>query len=47
LISLDEPHDLRSWTENLKCTAEQLRAAVKAVGNSADVIRRYLKSQNG
>ena len=42
LISLDEEHEVRSWTESLGCTPEQLRAAVKAVGNSADAVRAYL-----
>jgi hypothetical protein len=39
LISLEEPHELRSWTESLKCSPEQLRTAVEAVGNSADAVR--------
>ena len=42
LISLDEEHEVRSWTNFLGCTPEQLRAAVKAVGNSADAARAYL-----
>lgn len=43
LIALDEPHEVRSWTESLGCTEEQLRDAVKAVGNSADAVRQHLK----
>jgi hypothetical protein len=46
LSSLDEPHELRSWTERLQCTPEQLRAAVQAVGNSADAVREYLKARS-
>jgi hypothetical protein len=42
LISLDEEHEVRSWTESLGCTPEQLRAAVKAVGHRADDVRAYL-----
>jgi hypothetical protein len=42
LISLDEPHEVRSWTESLKCSETQLRDAVKAVGNSAEAVREYL-----
>lgn len=45
LISLDEEHEVRSWTESLGCTPEQLRAAVMAVGNSADEVRKYLASK--
>jgi hypothetical protein len=42
LISLDEPHEVRSWTESLGCSETQLRDAVKAVGNSAEEVRQYL-----
>jgi hypothetical protein len=42
LIALNQEHEVRSWTESLGCTEEQLRAAVKAVGNSAEAVRNYL-----
>jgi hypothetical protein len=42
LISLNEPHEVRSWTESLGCSETQLRDAVKAVGNSAEEVRQYL-----
>ena len=42
LIALDQEHEVRSWSESLHCTPEQLREAVKAVGNSADAVREYL-----
>ncbi|MDH6170205.1 hypothetical protein M2282_005375 [Variovorax boronicumulans] len=42
LIAIDEPHEVRSWTESLKCSETQLRDAVKAVGNSAEAVREYL-----
>ncbi|MDM0116915.1 DUF3606 domain-containing protein [Variovorax sp. J22R133] len=45
LIALGEEHEVRSWTESLKCTEEELRAAVKAVGNSADKVREYIKAK--
>ncbi len=41
-ISLSEDHEVRSWTESLGVTEAQLRAAVKAVGNQADDVRRHL-----
>jgi hypothetical protein len=47
LIDLDEPHEMRSWTESLGCTEQQLRGAVKAAGNSADKVCEYLKDQVG
>ncbi|MGQ2992787.1 DUF3606 domain-containing protein [Variovorax sp.] len=42
LISLSEAHEIRSWTESLGCSETQLRDAVKAVGNSAEEVRKYL-----
>ncbi|MBO9647339.1 MAG: DUF3606 domain-containing protein [Variovorax sp.] len=45
LISLDEPHEIRSWTESLDVTEEELRAAVAAVGNSAEKVREYLRKK--
>ena len=42
LISLNEPHEVRSWTDALNCTETMLRDAVRAVGNSADAVRAYL-----
>lgn len=43
LIALNEPHEIRSWTESLGVDEKTLRAAVAAVGNSADAVRAYLK----
>lgn len=42
LISLDEPHEVRSWTESLGVTEATLREAVKVVGHSADAVRKHL-----
>ncbi|WP_213956797.1 MULTISPECIES: DUF3606 domain-containing protein [unclassified Variovorax] len=42
LISLTEDYEVRDWCKSLGCTPEQLRAAVKAVGNSADAVRQHL-----
>lgn len=42
LIALNEPHEVRSWTESLGVDEETLRAAVAAVGNSAEKVREYL-----
>ena len=45
LISLTEPHEVRSWTQALDCTEAELQAAVKAVGHSAEKVREYLKKK--
>ncbi|MGJ7574883.1 DUF3606 domain-containing protein [Variovorax sp. RB2P76] len=45
LIAVNEPHEVLSWTNLLGCTEAQLRDAVKAVGNSAEAVRVYLKKK--
>lgn len=42
-ISLSEDYEVRDWTESLGVSEEKLREAVRAVGNSADKVREYLK----
>jgi len=42
LISLSDDYEVRDWAKSLGCTEEQLRAAVKAVGNSAEAVRKFL-----
>jgi hypothetical protein len=45
LISLEQDYELRDWCKSLGCTEAQLRAAVKAVGNSAEAVRQHLSGQ--
>ena len=45
LISLEEDYEVRDWCKSLGCTPEQLRSAVKAVGNSADAVRAHLSKK--
>ena len=40
-ISLEQDHEIRDWAMSLGCTEDELRTAVKAVGNSADAVRKY------
>lgn len=42
LISLEQPHEVRDWTASMKCSEEELRQAVEAVGHSANAVRAYL-----
>ena len=42
-ISLEQDYEVRDWAKSLGCTPEQLREAVRAVGNSADKVREYLR----
>jgi hypothetical protein len=41
-VSLSEDWERRYWTKALGCSDEQLRSAVKAVGNSADAVKAHL-----
>ncbi|MDR6861273.1 DUF3606 domain-containing protein [Variovorax guangxiensis] len=45
LISLKEDYEVRDWANSLGCTPEQLRAAVEAVGHSADRVREHLSAK--
>lgn len=42
LVSVDQEYEIRDWMKSFGCTEEELRAAVKAVGNSADNVREFL-----
>lgn len=42
-VNVNEPHELRYWTEQLQVSEEALRAAVAAVGPMADAIRKHLE----
>lgn len=47
LIALGEDYEVRDWTKSLGCTEAELRAAVKAVGNSAEAVGDYLRKAKG
>ena len=47
LISLQEDYEVRDWAMSLGCTEDELRAAVKAVGNSADKVRSTCGGTDG
>lgn len=40
-INLNEDYEVRDWAKSLGCTEEQLREAVKEVGNSAEAVRKH------
>lgn len=41
-INVNEDYELRYWTQALGVSADELRAAVKAVGPMADAVRQHL-----
>jgi hypothetical protein len=47
LISLKEDWEVKYWTEALACSVIELKAAVEAVGHSAERVREYLKQHHG
>ena len=45
-ISLKEEYEVRYWAGKFGCNADQLRAAVGSVGNSAVAVQQYLKNHS-
>lgn len=45
LISLQQQHEIEYWSMRFGVSLEVLRQAVKAVGNSAAAVERYLRQQ--
>ena len=43
-INVNEDYELRDWSKKFGVTAEKLKAAVKAVGTSADAVEAHLKN---
>lgn len=41
-INVNEDYELKYWTKKLGVSAEELRAAVKAVGPTAAAVREHL-----
>ena len=41
-VNVHEPWELKWWTKALNTTEEKLKAAVKKVGASAEVVRKHL-----
>lgn len=45
LVNFGEDYEVRYWCNALGCTQLMLRAAVRAVGNSAEAVRAQLKKK--
>ena len=41
-INVNEDYELQYWSTELGVTADELRAAVQAVGPTAEAVRRHL-----
>ena len=44
-INTSQDHELRYWAKELGVSPEELRAAVQAVGPSADKVRSYVAAR--
>jgi len=45
-ISLSEAYEVKYWADNYGVTAERLKAAVNAVGNSPDAVEKWLRENS-
>lgn len=43
-INVNQDYELRDWARSLDTTPERIKEAVQAVGDRADKVREYLKS---
>ena len=43
-INTSEDHEVRYWSQKFGVSADQLKAAVKKVGNSASAVEKELKA---
>ena len=46
-INLDEPREVRYWTQKLHVSEAGLRSAVSAAGDATPAVRQYLCGQCG
>jgi hypothetical protein len=44
-INIEEREEVRWWCEKLGCNEMRLKNAVRAVGPSAEAVRRYMTKQ--
>ncbi|MBF7013889.1 DUF3606 domain-containing protein [Novosphingobium resinovorum] len=44
-IAIGEDYEVEYWTKKFSVSGNELAAAVKAVGNSADAVERHLKGK--
>lgn len=44
-INMNEAHEVRYWTQQLGVSEAQLQEAVKAVGVSAEAVKKHLGKQ--
>ncbi|MET1116395.1 MAG: DUF3606 domain-containing protein [Comamonas sp.] len=45
-VSLSDDYEVRDWSKKFNVSEDQLKAAVKAVGNEAKDVEAHLKKQH-
>ncbi|MEO8630536.1 MAG: DUF3606 domain-containing protein [Betaproteobacteria bacterium] len=45
-INVNEDYELRDWSKKFGVSQEELKAAVKKVGDQASAVEKHLKSKN-
>ena len=46
-INVNQEYELRDWSKSLGVSTDELKKAVAAVGDRAEKVREYLKSNGG
>jgi hypothetical protein len=46
-ININEPYEVRDWSEKFGVTHQQLLEAVQAVGDRVEDVERHLKGRRG
>ena len=44
-VNVNEPYELRYWTDRLRCTEEELKKAVRAVGVGVSAVEDYIQNK--
>ena len=45
-INVSEAHEVRDWAKKFKVTEDELKVAVKRVGDQAAAVEKYLKGRS-
>ena len=44
-VNIDDPYEVRYWTDRLRCTGEELRDAVGTVGVGVSAVEDYIQKK--
>jgi hypothetical protein len=45
-IDMNDPNEVRNWTQSLGVSKDELQRAVEAAGTQADKVREYLRGRS-